>query len=214
MKPLRILLADDHDLMRRGLRMLLESHPDWTICAEACTGQEAVAKSEELRPDIAILDITMPDLNGVEAARRILKALPNTEILVCSAHHSDQLMREIVDAGIQGFIAKADSEGDLVRAVEALANHRPFLAARTTDLILGGLDSKGQAFEIPRRLTPREREVVHLLSEGKTSKEVASILGISVKTAETHRANLMRKLGLHNASQLVRYAVRNQMIEA
>ena len=214
MRSLRILVADDHDLMRRGLRTLLELHPDWSICAEASTGHEAVAKSEELKPDIAVLDITMPELNGVEAARRILKVSPDTEILVLSVHYSDELVREILDAGIRGYITKSDSDRDLVRAVEALANHKPFLTPRATDLIVSNVDRKGRASEIPgQRLTSREREIVQMLSEGKTSKEVASVLGISVKTVETHRANLMRKLGIHSLSDLVRYAVRNQIIE-
>lgn len=217
MKPLRILVADDHDLMRRGLKSLLESHPGWTICAEAHTGREAVTKAEELKPDIVILDITMPELNGVEAARRILKASPNTEILVLSVHYSDQLIRDILEAGVRGYIVKSDSDRDLVIAVEALANHKPFFTPRATELILSNFNSKGAPGEIPdvisERLTSREREIVQLLSEGKTSKEVASVLGISVKTAETHRANIMRKLEIHSVSELVRYAVRNQIIE-
>jgi DNA-binding NarL/FixJ family response regulator len=216
MKALRILIADDHDLMRRGLKSLLESHPGWSICAEAHTGREAVSKTEELRPDIVILDITMPELNGVEAARRILKASPNTEILVLSVHYSDQLIRDILDAGVRGYIVKSDSDRDLVIAVEALANHKPFFTPRATELILSNFNSKGGS-EVPEvigeRLTSREREIVQLLSEGKSSKEVASILSISVKTAETHRANIMRKLEIHSVSELVRYAVRNQIIE-
>jgi DNA-binding NarL/FixJ family response regulator len=217
MRTLRILVADDHDLMRRGLKALLESHPGWSICAEAHTGREAVAKAEELRPDIVILDITMPELNGVEAARRILKASPNTEILVLSVHYSDQLIRDILDAGVRGYIVKSDSDRDLIIAVEALANHKPFFTPRATELILSNFNNKGGSTEVPDvigdRLTSREREIVQLLSEGKTSKEVASMLGISVKTAETHRANIMRKLEIHSVSELVRYAVRNQIIE-
>ena len=217
MKTLRVLVADDHDLMRRGLKSLLESHVGWSVCAEAHTGREAVAKAEELKPDIVILDITMPELNGVEAARRILKASPNTEILVLSVHYSDQLIRDILDAGVRGYIVKSDSDRDLTIAIEALSNHKPFFTPRATELILNNFNSKGGTTEIPDvigdRLTSREREIVQLLSEGKTSKEVASILGISVKTAETHRANIMRKLEIHSVSELVRYAVRNQIIE-
>jgi DNA-binding NarL/FixJ family response regulator len=217
MKSLRILVADDHDLMRRGLKSLLESHVGWSVCAEAHTGREAVAKAEELKPDIVILDITMPELNGVEAARRILRASPHTEILVLSVHYSDQLIRDILDAGVRGYIVKSDSDRDLVIAVEALSNHKPFFTPRATELILSKFHSKGVPAEVPdvigNRLTSREREIVQLLSEGKTSKEVASVLGISVKTAETHRANIMRKLEIHSVSGLVRYAVRNQIIE-
>lgn len=217
MKNLRILIADDHDLMRRGLKALLQSKPGWTICAEAHTGREAVTKAEELKPDIVILDITMPELNGVEAARRILKASPNTEILVLSVHYSDQLIRDILDAGVRGYIVKSDSDRDLVVAVEALANHKPFFTPRATELILNNFNRGGSAAPPPEfvgdRLTSREREIVQLLSEGKSSKEVASVLSISVKTAETHRANIMRKLEIHSVSELVRYAVRNQIIE-
>ena len=218
MKTLRILIADDHDLMRRGLKALLESHPGWAICAEAHTGREAVAKAEEHKPDIVILDITMPELNGIEAARRILKVSPNTEILVLSVHYSDQLIRDILDAGVRGYIVKSDSDRDLIIAVEALANHKPFFTPRATELILSNFSNKGgPAVETPvvagDRLTSREREIVQLLSEGKSSKEVASVLSISVKTAETHRANIMRKLEIHSVSELVRYAVRNQIIE-
>src|SRR3984957_14700471 len=215
---IRILIADDHDLMRRGLRALLESHPGWEICGEAANGREAVSLTEELKPDIIILDITMPELNGVDAARRILRSTPETEVLLLSVHYSDQLIREILEAGIRGYIVKSDSDRDLVIAVEALANHKPFFTPRATELILNHLhrrpnDPADPPETIGERLTTREREVVQLLSEGKSSREVATVLSISVKTAETHRANIMRKLEIHSVSELVRYAVRNQIIE-
>ena len=217
MKNLRILIADDHDLIRRGLKSLLEAHPGWTICAEARTGREAVSKAEQSNPDIVILDISMPELNGVEAARQILKASPNTEILVLSMHYSDQLIRDILDAGVRGYIVKSDSARDLPIAVEMLANHKPFFTPGVTELILSRLNNQGAPSEMPdalgHRLTSREREIVQLLSEGKSSKEVASVLDISVKTAETHRSNIMRKLEIHSVSELVRYAVRNVIIE-
>src|SRR5215467_11628727 len=182
-KTLRILVADDHDLMRRGLTSLLESHPGWSVCAEAHTGREAISQAEELKPDIVILDITMPELNGVEAARRILKASPNTEILVLSVHYSDQLIREILAAGVRGYIVKSDSDRDLLVAVEALSNHKPFFTPRATELMLNGLDNRNAAAgglpqNLSDRLTSREREIVQLLSEGKSSKEVASDLSI------------------------------------
>lgn len=218
MKNLRILVADDHDLMRRGLKVLLDAREGWSVCAEAGTGREAVTMAETLRPDIAILDISMPELNGVEAARRILKVSPNTEVLILSMHYSDQLIREILEAGVRGYIVKSDSDRDLVIAVEALSNHKPFFTPRATELILSNFNQKGGSLGAPperigERLTSREREIVQLLSEGKSSKEVASTLNISVKTAETHRANVMRKLDIHSVSELVRYAVRNQIIE-
>jgi len=219
MKTLRILVADDHDLMRRGVRTLLEAHPGWEVCAEAATGRAAVTKAEELKPDVVILDISMPDLNGLEAARRIRSASPNSEILILSVHYSDQLIRELLEAGVRGYIIKSDSDRDLIIAVETLANHKPFFTPRATEVILGNLQMGGgvraQMPTSPReRLTSREREIVQLLAEGKSSKEVASSLCISVKTAETHRANIMRKLQLHTVTELVRYAVRNQIIEA
>ncbi|HXN22829.1 MAG TPA: response regulator transcription factor [Candidatus Dormibacteraeota bacterium] len=217
MKNLRILIADDHDLMRRGVKALLQSHPGWEICGEAHTGREAVAKAEELKPDIVILDISMPDLNGVEAARRIRKASATTEVLILSVHYSDQLIREILEAGVRGYIVKSDSDRDLIIAVETLANHKPFFTPRATEVILSNFSERGIRSETPEsvreRLTSREREIVQLLAEGKSSKEVASSLCISVKTAETHRANIMRKLQLHTVTELVRYAVRNQIIE-
>ena len=218
MGTLRILVADDHDLVRRGLKMLLEAHPGWNICAEAHTGREAVAVAEKLRPDIAIMDISMPGLNGIEAARKIKKVSPNTEMLILSVHQSDQLVREIVEAGAKGYIVKSDSDRHLVAAVEALAVHKPFFTSCATELMLGSIRSNVVISDIAKtvrdRLTPREREIVQLLSEGKSSKEVAVELGISVKTSETHRANIMRKLEIHSVSQLVRYAVRNQIVEA
>jgi DNA-binding NarL/FixJ family response regulator len=216
-KTLRILVADDHDLMRRGVIALLQSRAGWEVCGEAHTGREAVAKAEELKPDIVILDISMPELNGVEAARRIRKALPNAEVLILSVHYSDQLIREILDAGVRGYMVKSDSDRDLIIAVETLANHKPFFTPRATEVILSNFSATGARGGKPElladRLTSREREIVQLLAEGKSSKEVASSLCISVKTAETHRANIMRKLQLHTISELVRYAVRNQIIE-
>ena len=218
MKRLRILVADDHDLIRRGIKTLLESHSDWEVCGEAKTGREAVTKAEELKPDILILDISMPDLNGMDAARRIRKSSTNTEILILSVHYSDQLIREIVDAGVRGYIVKSDSDRDLVIAVQTLARHKPFFGPNATEVILGSFNLGEPVKEVPElvsdRITSREREIVQLLAEGKSSKEVASSLGISVKTVETHRANVMRKLDLHSVSELVRYAVRNQIIDA
>ena len=216
--PLRILVADDHDVMRLGIRELLRQREGWEICGEARTGKEAVAKTEQLKPDIAILDINMPELNGIEAARKIRSSFASTEVLIISFDYSDQLIREIVSAGARGFVVKGDSETDLVTAVEALSNHRSFFTSRATDVILGLVRGGGRGAEIQElvrnRLTPREREIVQLLAEGRSSKEVAESLTISVKTAETHRANIMRKLDLHSVTELVRYAVRNQIVKA
>jgi DNA-binding NarL/FixJ family response regulator len=219
MQATRILLADDHDLMRRGLKVLLESHPGWQVCGEAHTGWEAVKKSVELRPNVAIVDITMPELNGLEAARRIRKASPHTEVLIFSMHFSDQLIRDVLDADVQGYIVKSDSDRDLIGAVEALSKHEPFFTPRATEMILNnfglrtGEPEEAMPEQILERPTAREREMIQLLAEGKTTREAAAALGISVKTAETHRANVMRKLQIHSVTDLVRYAVRNCIIE-
>ena len=215
--PLRILVADDHDVVRLGIRVLLSVREGWEICGEARDGREAVAKTEQLKPDIVILDVNMPELNGIEVTKRIRKTLANTEVLIISFDYSDQLIREIVWAGARGFVVKADSERDLIAAVEALSYHKSFFTSRTTDVVLGRVPSGGRAGDlqglVKSRLTPREREIVQLLADGKSSREVAESLTISVKTADTHRANIMRKLDLHSVTELVRYAVRNQIVK-
>ena len=213
---MRILIADDHDLMRRGIATLLRSHEGWEICAEARTGFEAVSQAEKQKPDIAILDIAMPGLNGLDAARKIRKVSPRTEILVLSVHYSDQLIRDILDAGVRGYVVKSDSDRDLVLAVEALANHQPFFTSRVTEVMLDSWNtpSDTSAEVVKSRLSSRQQEIVQLLSEGKTSKDVALRLNISAKAVETYRANIMRKLQLHSISELVRYAVRNRIVEA
>jgi DNA-binding NarL/FixJ family response regulator len=214
----RILIADDHDIFRRGLRELLTSHSGWEVVGEARTGREAVALVEELKPEIVIMDISMPDLNGLEAVRRIHKAFPKVGILIMTLHFSDQLLTDIVEAGARGYLMKSDADRDLISAVEALTTKRTFFTAAAADLLLNGFSKEHTVPEpqvhLRNRLTSREREIVQLLAEGKSSKEVAVVLGISVKTAETHRANIMRKLEIHSVSEVVRYAVKNQIIEA
>jgi len=217
MKILKILLADDHSLMRRGLRSILEAQPGWQVCAEAHTGREAVALAMQLRPDVVVLDVCMPELNGIEATRQIRKASPRTEVLILSVHESDHLVREVIEAGARGYLLKSDSDRELVAAIDSLARHKPFFTGRATEMLLGGgISDSGMASqdrEAGQRLTAREREIVQLLAEGKTSKEVASVLNISTKTAETHRAHIMRKLEFHSVGEIVRYAVRNQIID-
>ena len=218
MNPLRILIADDHEVVRRGVRVLLEEQPDWHVCAEAVDGREAVETAKRERPDIAVLDIGMPGLNGLDAARQIRKELPECEVLILTLHESEQVVREVLSVGARGYVLKSDAGRDLIDAVEALRQHKPFFASRVADLLLHGYLKDGEASPTPRRtpaspLTPRQREIVQLLAEGKSNKEVATILGISVKTAETHRTNIMRALDFHSMSELVRYAVRNKLIE-
>jgi DNA-binding NarL/FixJ family response regulator len=216
MRTLRILIADDHQLIRDGVKALLESRAGWEICGEAGTGREAVAKTIELRPDVIILDISMPNLNGLDAARRIRMASTNTEVLILSTHYSDQLTREIVDSGALGYVLKSDSDRDLLVAVECVARHEPFFTAQASEMIQIESKTAGAPVNSPKvgnRVTSREREVIQLLAEGNRGKEVASSLGISAKTVESHRSNLMRKLDIHNLSGLVRYAMRNQILE-
>jgi DNA-binding NarL/FixJ family response regulator len=217
-KALRILVVDDHDIIRRGLKQLLTAKPGWEVCGEAKTGREAVSMAEQMKPDVVVMDISMPDLNGLEAARRIHKEVPKTGILILTMHFSDQLVREVVDSGARGYILKSDADKDLVSAVEAISNKRTFFTPRASEMLLDGFSRQSYGVEpklpLRNRLTSREREIVQLLAEGKSSKEVAVALGISVKTAETHRANIMRKLELHSVSELVRYAIKNQIIEA
>lgn len=215
---LRILVADDHELARRGIRSLLESRSDWEVCGEAKDGREAVEQAAALKPDLVLLDIGMPNLNGLEAARQILAASPGVAILILTMHDSDQTIREVLRAGARGFLLKSDAGKDLVDAVEALQTQRTFFNDRVSRMVLDGYLDR----ESPERLngvtsndilTTREREVIQLLAEGKTSKEVAVTLKLSVKTAETHRTNLMRKLGLHSVADLTRYAVRNGIVQ-
>jgi DNA-binding NarL/FixJ family response regulator len=217
-RELKIVVADDHDIIRRGLKQLLLVRPGWEICGEAKTGREAVALCEQLKPDVVVMDISMPELNGLDAARQIRKNCPNTGILILTMHFADQLVREVIECGARGYILKSDADKDLISAVEALANRRTYFTREASEILLNGLSKPGVVLDSKasarNRLTVREREIVQLLAEGKSSKEVAVALRISVKTAETHRANIMRKLELHSVSELVRYAIRNQIIEA
>jgi DNA-binding NarL/FixJ family response regulator len=212
----RILLVDDHEIVRKGLKSVLEARKDWEIVGEATTGREAVEMVEELKPDVVVMDISMPELNGLEAVRQIVKIAPRTEVLVLTMHESEDLVREVLEAGARGYLLKSDASRQLISAVEALRIHKPYLTSRVNEVVLtgylGGKPLKGETSG--GRLTPREREIVQLLAEGLTNKEIANTLNISVKTAETHRTNIMRKLDLHSVSELVRYAVRNHIIEA
>ena len=215
--PVRILIADDHHVVRTGLRALLESKSGWQVCAAATNGREAVEQAGQLKPDVAVLDIGMPLLNGVEATRQIRKLSPHTEILILTMHDSELLVHEVLEAGAHGYILKDDADRNLIAAVDALRRHKPFLSPRVSDAVSKTVQHTGEGFATQRssrsRLTPREREIVQLLAEGKSNKEVAAVLGISVKTAETHRANIMLKLDFHSVTELVRYAVRNKIIQ-
>jgi DNA-binding NarL/FixJ family response regulator len=210
MKAYRILIADDHEVVRRGIRALIESHPGWEVCGEAQDGREALERAREVKPDLILLDVGMPNLNGLEAARQILASCAVTQILILTMHYSPQLVREILALGARGFLLKSDAGRDLVTAVEAVQNHRTFFTSQVTQIMVDGYLNPDQTEKTSRgHLTPREREVLQLLAEGKTSKEVAVALNLSVKTAETHRTNIMRKLDLHSVADLTLYALRH-----
>jgi DNA-binding NarL/FixJ family response regulator len=215
MTSLRILIADDHDLVRKGLRTLIEEHPGWSVCGEARSGREVVEQATQFSPDVVVIDVSMPDLNGLEATRLIRKACPKSEVLVITHHDSDEMAAEVLSAGARGYILKSDSDEDLVHAVEALSRHKPYFTSRITEMFLANRanGAKNQADSMRNRLTVREVEILQLLAEGKTAKEVATALGIATKTSDTHRTNIMRKLDLHSIAELVRYAIRNKIVE-
>ena len=212
---LRILIADDHEVARKGIRSLLENHPGWEICGEASDGREAVASVTKLKPDVLLLDIGMPNLNGLDATRQILAIMPEARILILTVHDSEQVVREVLAAGARGFLLKSDTGRDLVTAVEALQQGRTFLTSKVAQMMVDVYlrpHSESDPSN-PCVLTPREREVIQLVAEGKTTKEIATALNLSVKTAETHRTNLMRKLDLHSIADLTLYAVRNGIVQ-
>jgi DNA-binding NarL/FixJ family response regulator len=217
MTSLRIVVVDDHAVVRRGVRALLESQPGWEVSAEATTGREAVEVAKRLQPDIVVLDLTLPELNGLDATRQILKESPRTEVLVLTMHHSEELARNVLQAGARGYVLKSDADENLIAAVDSLRQHKPFLTSKVTEFVLDDYLRRAEEQDAAAphtAVTARERELIQLLAEGKSNKEAASALGISVKTIEAHRANLMRKLRFRSLSDLVRYAIRNKIVQA
>ena len=215
-KKLRILLADDHELVRRGIRELLRVRRGFTIVGEASNGQEAVEKSTRLKPDVAIVDISMPGLDGLQATRQIRDASPTTEVIVLTMHESDQMVRRVLDAGALGYVLKSDLATHLVGAVKDVSAGKLFLTPRVSDIVLKGFLKNGNQAE-PRensrtRPTPREVQVIRHLAEGKANKEIAAELGITIRTVETHRAKIMLKLGVHSLAELIHYAIRNKIV--
>jgi len=217
LSELRILIADDHELVRRGVRSLLEAEPGWNVVAEASDGQEAFEKAKETKPEIVVLDIGMPRLSGLETARRLKRTFPHIKVLMLTVHDSERLALEVLNAGARGYVTKSDAARDLVIAIEALRKDKTFFTSSVDRIILDSfLD--GKPYERSKemqveQLTSRQREIVQLLAEGKTSKDVSALLNLSVKTIETHRANIMRRLSCHSVSELVRYAVRNNIVQ-
>jgi DNA-binding NarL/FixJ family response regulator len=203
--------------LRRGIRNLVDEQPDMQVVAEAKDGEEAVSMALRAKPDIAILDISMPRMNGLEAARRILATLPKTEILILTVHHSGQIVGEVLESGAHGCVLKSEAEEDLVNTIRSLSQHKtsfsPDFARAVADTHYRAAASSHMA--APKLLlTPRERQVLQLLAQGLANKEVAEYLNISKKTAEVHRTNIMRKLEIHSLAELVRYAIRNKLVEA
>ena len=210
----RILIADDHEIVRHGLRAILEARQGWEVCGEAGTGPAAVEAAARFKPDLVILDLSLPELHGLEVTRRILQRRPDTEILVLTMHASEELIRQVLRAGAHGYVLKSDAGEQLVAAVRSIQRHKPFLTTRVTEVVLDGF-LKGVADDaVGEALTPREREVLQLVAEGRSSKSIAAGLGVTVKTIESHRASLRRKLHLRTGADLVRYAVRNGLVGA
>jgi len=207
----RILIADDHDVVRSGLNAILSSQSGWEVVAEAEDGRKAVELVAETRPDVAILDYQLPALNGVDATREIRAVRPQTEVLIFTMHESELLLREALEAGARGYLLKSDARKFLIAAVESLSQHKPFFTGRISEALLNAFLSQGHTSE--GMLTARERGVVQLIAEGHSNKEVAQILGLNLKTVESHRASAMRKVNVNSTATLVRYAIRNKLVE-
>jgi DNA-binding NarL/FixJ family response regulator len=216
MDELRILIADDHDLIRRGVRALLTARSGWQVVGEACNGADAVQKAISLKPNVAILDFSMPELNGPGAAAQITEKVPETGVVVLTMHDSEQVMREVLQSGARGLVLKSDADRDLLDAVEAVARKRHFFTTRLSELVLGGYlagpAAKDKVKSKVAQLTERECEVVRLLADGMSSKEAATRLQISIRTVESHRINISRKLGFNSIAKLVHYAIRHGIV--
>jgi DNA-binding NarL/FixJ family response regulator len=212
----RILIADDHDIVRKGLRALVEEESSWQVVADVQDGRSAVAKAQELKPDIAILDIAMPSLNGLDATKQIVKVNPDTKVLILTMHDSELLIQNVLNAGARGYLMKTDAGRDLVVAIRALLLGQTFFTQKVAQIVLDTFTGKKTTTTEGdiQSLTAKEREVAQLLAEGKSSKEAADMLKVSTKTLETHRSNIMRKLGCHSVTDVVRYAIRNHLAQA
>lgn len=208
---LRILIADDHEIVRRGVRNLISSHPGWEVCGEAADGREAGEIGLREKPDIAILDVSLPGLNGIGVARQLRQALPKLEVLFFTMHDDEETMIAGLSVGARGYLQKSDSDQHLLAAVSALGAHRPYFSAAASELLLSGAlhDRKRSALE---SFTGRELEVAQLIAEGNSNKQIARRLGITVKTVETHRGAAMRKAGVRTAAEFVRFAIRRNLI--
>jgi DNA-binding NarL/FixJ family response regulator len=208
----RILIADDHAVVRSGVRRVIEAHPGWSVVAEAADGQDAIAQAIAAKPDVAILDYGLPLIDGIEATRQIRRRAPSVQVLIFTMHDDETLLRDLLKAGARGYLLKSDAGQHLISAIQALADHRPFLSGRASELLLEYFLAKMPRNDQP--LTNREQSVVKLIAEGHSNQQAADVLNLSIKTVETHRASIMRKLGLKSTAAVVRYAVRNNLTEA
>lgn len=211
MKQLRIFIADDHPLVREGLRRVLETQPGWTVCGEAEDGRTAVKLGLELKPDVYLIDISMPQLNGLDVTRQLRRERPDAAILIVTMHDSDDLCAELLKSGASGCVSKSDSPRQILAAVEAVASGKQYFTGGVAASQSGTKDATDA--RMPPRLTGREREIVQLLAEGRTNKEVAGVLGIAYKTVDAHRTNIMRRLSLRSFADLVRYAIRERIVQ-
>ncbi len=213
---LRIVVADDHELVRRGIRDLLQAQRGWRVVGEAAGGREAVQMARKLEPDVAILDITMPDMDGLEATRQIREVANKTRVLILTMHESDQMVRRVLEAGALGYVLKSDMAMQLVHAAKDVANGKISLTPKVSEMVLNGFLNGGGEFRQQEngqpRPTTREREIIRLLAEGRTNKEIAAELGITARTVETHRGRIMMKMGLHSLTDLIHYAIREKIV--
>jgi DNA-binding NarL/FixJ family response regulator len=208
----RILIADDHEVVRTGVRRTLEDHPGWTVVAEAADGKDAIAQAIATKPDVAVLDYMLPLIDGIEATRHIRRRVPSVEVLIFSMHDDENVLREALSAGARSYVQKSDTGQHLISAVQALAEHKPYFTDRASQVLLKNFLT--EADKVQQILTDREQVVVQLVAEGHSNKEAAAVLNVSIKTIETHRASIMRKLDLTSSAALVRYAVRNNLVQA
>jgi DNA-binding NarL/FixJ family response regulator len=209
----RILIADDHEVVRSGLRAILEAHDGWQVVAEAADGKDAIAKARETRPNVAILDYSIPLVNGVEATRQMRKCDPKIEVLIFSMQDSETLIDAALAVGARGYLPKSGPNHLLISAVEALAAHKPFFYGHVWERLLETFHSARKA-QVRKALSPRERRVTQLIAEGQSTKQIGATLNLSVKTIESHRAAVRRKLNVKSTADIVRYAIRNKLVEA
>ena len=209
----RVFVADDHEIVRRGIRGIVESQEGWVLCGEASDGQSALEQALELRPDVAVLDISLPGLNGLAVTRRLRQAAPDTEVLLFSMHDDDETVTGGLAAGARGYLLKSEADEQLVRAIQALSRHKPYFSATVSQLLLDAALNERRRSRLDA-FTARELEVAQLIAEGASNKMIARSLGISVKTVESHRAAAMRKAGVRTAAEFVRFAIKHKLIQA